>query len=118
MRFQIGASLIPPFALLYLGSRAGWLPAARKAWLVAMPVALLVGMLLPHLFVTWHRLFSAGESWLGNRLLKLLFATVFLLTILPIALWLRLRGRSFLEPPSGESYWSPPRRTGSMKDQY
>ena len=118
MRFQIGASLIPPFALLYIASRAGWIPIDRKVWLATMPIALLVGMLFPDLFATWHRLFSAGQSWLGHRLLKLLFAIVFLLTIMPIALWLRLRGRSFLEPPSDGSYWSPPRQTGSMKDQY
>lgn len=118
MRFQIGASLIPPFALLYLASRAGWMPAAPKVWLAAMPVALLVGMLLPRLFAPWHRLFSSGHSWLGHRLLKLLLALVFLLTIVPIAVYLRIRGRSFLETASRESYWLPPRTGGSMQDQY
>ena len=42
MRFQIGASLIPPFALLYIASRAGWIPIDRKVWLATMPIALLV----------------------------------------------------------------------------
>jgi hypothetical protein len=118
VRFEIGASLIPPVALLYLASRAGWIPTPSKTWLAAIPVALLVGMLLPHLFLTWHRLFSAGQRSLGYRLLKMLFAIVFLLTVMPIALWLRLRGRSFLEPHSHKSYWSPAKQTGSMKDQY
>jgi hypothetical protein len=117
-RFQIGASLIPPFALLWIATRAGWLHAPAVLCLAAMPAAVILGMLLPRVFAGWHRVFSAAQRWVGNRLLRVLLAIVFLLTILPIGLWLRLRGRSFLEHASADSYWTPARPPGSLKNQY
>lgn len=117
-RFQIGASLIPPIALLWIASGMGWLALPAKALLIAMPCAVAIGMLLPAAFAGWHRAFSAGQRWLGHRLLKLILGIAFLLTILPIGLWLRLRGRSFLQAPAGDSCWTPARPPGSLKNQF
>ena len=71
-RFAIGASLIPPVALLMIANRAGWVPGSPRAFLAGMPVAVGLGMLFPTLFEPWHRGFSRMRSWLGGRLVFLL----------------------------------------------
>lgn len=117
-RFQIGASLLPPIALLWIASRRGWIPVPPGIFLAAMPGAVVLGMLFPTAFLGWHRTFSRIQRWVGARVLALLLGVVFLLTLLPIGLWLRARGRSFLEPESSETYWVPVRPPGSLKNQY
>ena len=117
-RFQIGASLIPPMALLWLASRNGWIPVPSWICLAALPGAVALGMLLPGVFAGWHRLFSHGQSWAGHRLLAGLLGLAFILTIIPIGLWLRFRGRSFLEPPTQGTYWVSARPPGSLKNQF
>jgi hypothetical protein len=117
-RFQIGGSLIPPVALLWIGSRIGWVPISSKLLLIAMPCAVVIGMLLPGIFSGWHRLFSAAQRWLGHRLLKVILGIAFLVTILPIGLWFRARGRSFLDRSRSDSYWAPARRPGRLKNQF
>ena len=117
-RFQIGASLIPPIALMWIGSRSGWIPISSRACLTAMPVAVLIGMLLPQVFSGWHRFFTAVQGWLGHRLLAGLLAVAFLVAVVPFGLWMRTRKRSFLEPTSHDSYWVPARPPGSLKNQF
>ena len=117
-RFQIGASLIPPVALLWIASRNGWVPIHPRVAIVAAPAAVALGMLFPVAFSVWHRLLTRVQNWVGARLLSALLGLAFILTILPIGLWLRARGRSFLEPASQDTYWVPARPPGSLKDQY
>lgn len=117
-RFEIGAALIPPLALLWIAGRKGWLPVGSQWQLVAMPIAVAIGMLLPQVFAGWHRGFSRVQSWLGRRLLVALLGLIFILAVLPVGLWMRLRGRSFLEPPGGDSYWVKPSPPGSLKNQF
>lgn len=117
-RFRIGASLIPPFALLWVASRRGWIPLNPWWCLAAMPLALLTGLLLPSAFAGWHRGFSRVQSWIGHRVITVLLGMVFILVVLPVGLIFRLRGRSFLELPPGESYWKPARPPGSLRDQF
>lgn len=117
-RFQIGASLLPPIALLWLASRRGWIPVPPGVFLAAMPGAVALGMLFPGAFFGWHRIITRIQSWMGARVLALLLGSVFLLAILPIGLWLRARGRSFLEPESSDTYWVSVRPPGSLKNQY
>lgn len=117
-RFRIGASLIPPFALLWIASRRGWIPLPPAWCLISMPVALALGMLLPKVFAGWHRGFSAVQSWIGRRLVFLMLAIVFLLVVAPVAVVLRLAGKSFLGEKAAESYWVKVRPPGSLTTQF
>ena len=118
-RFEVGSSLVPPLALLWLAGRKGWLTwDGRGLPFLVLPLAVGVGMLLPGLFVGWHRQFSRVQGWVGQRLLRGMLGLVFLVAVLPVGLWLRLRGCSFLEGPRGDSCWVPPRPPGSLRDQF
>ena len=117
-RFQIGASLIPPIALGWMAARRGWLPLDPRGCLIAMPVAVGIGMLLPSVFAGWHRFFSRIQSAAGRRLLALLLRIVFLVAVLPVGLLMRWRGRSFLRAPGGDSYWQPAKPPGSLRNQF
>jgi hypothetical protein len=117
-RFQIGASLIAPVALLWLASRKGWLPLTPWWCLAAMPAVLVVGMLLPGAFAGWHRGLTALQSWIGRRLVALLLGFVFVLVLVPVGLLLRARGKSFIDGPRADSYWKPARPPGSLRDQF
>ena len=117
-RFHLAASLLPPFALIWLASRHGWVPLPPPLCLAAMPVVLVIGLLIPRAFTGWHRVFNRGQRWLGGYLLTALLGLAFIVGILPVGLWLKFRGRSFLAPPPGDSYWVPVTPPGSLKDQY
>jgi hypothetical protein len=117
-RFRIGASLTPPFALLWLASRRGWVPFNSWWCLAALPGALLLGMLWPQAFAGWHRGFSAAQAWLGRRIFMGLLGLVFIFVLAPFGWILRRSGRSFLEGPPADSYWKPARPPGSLRDQF
>lgn len=118
-RFEVASSVVPPLALLWLAGRKGWVEIHGKGlpfWV--LPLAVGVGMLVPGMLVGWHRRISRLQGWVGRRLLSALLAMVFVVAVLPVGLWLRLRGRSFLEGPQGDSCWVPPRPPGSLRDQF
>ena len=117
-RFEIGASLVPPLALLWIASRKGWIPPGGPWSLIAMPTAVVIGLRFPAAFAGGHRGLSRVQSWIGKRLLAALLGLAFVVAVLPMGLWLRARGRSFLEPPPGDSYWTTPRPPGSLKNQF
>ena len=117
-RFQTGSALMLPVALAYLSTRMGWLPWRPQWVLAAMPCALIVGMLCPDCFSGWHRLVTRGQRWVGGYLLAFLLGIAFCLAIVPLGLWLRLRGRSFLEPPAHDTYWVPARAASPLKNQF
>ena len=117
-RFQIGASLIPPFALLWLACRNGWIAIAPGVFLAAMPAALILGMLAPSVFSGWHRAVSRIQAWIGHRLVEGLLTLVFLAVVVPVGLLFRLSGRSFLELPPADSYWRKAPAPGSLRDQF
>lgn len=117
-RFRIGASLIPPVALLWIASRRGWVPLSSGWCLAAMPLALLLGMLLPGIFEGWHRAFSAGQSWAGRWLVRILLGLVFLLVVAPLGIVLRVAGISFLGGKPAASYWTKVRPPSSLRTQF
>jgi hypothetical protein len=117
-RFRIGASLIPPFAILFLCSRRGWIPLTPWIGLGGMLLGLAAGMLLPAAFEPWHLGFSRVQAWIGRRIVAVLLGMVFLLVVLPIGLLLRWSGRGFLDRGRQDSYWHPARPPGSLKDGF
>jgi len=117
-RFEVGASLLPPVALGWLAARAGWLSVPPGWLLAAMPAVLAIGMGFPGPFMGWHQGVRRVQAWIGRHLLAALLGLVFLLVLLPIGWLLRLRGRSFLEAPSGDSFWTPSRPPGSLRDPF
>lgn len=117
-RFQIGASLLPPVALLWAAARSGWVPVPPVACLVAMPLVVLLGLAIPEPFQGWHRGVQRIQSWIGHQLLALVLALIFVLILVPTGLLLRLLGRSFLEAPSGPSFWRRARPPGSLHDPF
>lgn len=119
-RLQIGASLIPPVALLWVAARKGWIGGDHRLYLAGMAVALLLGTALPTVFTGWHRGISRLQSWIGHCLLAVILAVVFLAMVIPLGLLYRLAGRSFLNstPESSSSFWHPARPPGSLRDQF
>ena len=117
-RFRIGASLIPPFAIVWMMSRADWVPVRPFICFFGMPLALGIGMAFPKWFAAWHRGFSAVQSWIGRRLVAGLLGLVFVLVVVPVAFVLRLAGRDFLDRGKSDSYWAPSRPPGSLKNQF
>ncbi len=117
-RFRIGASLIPPFAILFLSGRRGWIPVTPWVGLGGMLLGLASGMLLPATFEPWHHGFSRVQAWIGRRIVAVLLGIVFLLVVMPVGLVLRLRGKSFLDGGRRDSYWHPVRPPGSLKDSF
>lgn len=117
-RFRIGASLIPPFALLWLAARKGWIPADPRWPLFAMPAALLAGFLFPAVFAPWHRGFERVQSAVGRRIVAVLLGLAWLLVVLPVGLVLRLSGKRFLESAPRDSHWVPARPYGSLLDGF
>lgn len=118
LRFRIGASLIPPFALLWLGARKGWIPLDPRWPLFAMPAALAIGFLLPAAFASWHIAFERLQAAVGRRIVAGLLALVWCTVILPVGLLLRLFGKRFLETRPRESHWNPARPHGSLLDGF
>lgn len=117
-RFQIGASLVPPFALLWLAARKGWMPGDPRLYLLTMLAVAIVGWVIPSPFVPWHRGVSRVQSWLGRKALALLLGMVFVAVVLPVGLLYRLTGKSFIASTPGESLWKPARTSGSLRDQF
>lgn len=119
-RFETGASLVPPFALLWLTARKGWIPAEPRWCLAAMGFAFAAGMLVPHPFQGWRRRLQSFQSWLGHHIVRQLLALIFLLIVVPFGLLLRLRGKSFLEhsAPDANSFWLTARPPGSLRDPF
>jgi hypothetical protein len=117
-RLRIGASLIPPFALLWLACRKGWIPLDPRGAVVAMPFVLVFGFLLPAPFTPWHRWVEKARSWIGRRLVFALLSLVWIVVVLPTSLVLRALGKRFLDPRRRESYWEPARPPGSLRDGF
>jgi hypothetical protein len=119
-RFETGASLVPPLALLWLAARKGWFPVEPRWCLATMAFAFVVGMLAPHPFQGWRRRLQALQSWLGRHIVRQLLALIFLLIVVPFGLLLRLRKKSFLEhsAPDATSFWLPARPSGSLRDPF
>jgi hypothetical protein len=117
-RWPIGASLVPPLALLWLASRHGWVPLSPWLTFALLPAAVVLGALWPAPFRGWHRGVTRVQHALGRALVTVLLALVFLLVLVPTALVLRLRGRSFLETARRDSYWQPARPPGSWRDAF
>lgn len=117
-RFAIGASLIPPVALLMIASRAGWVPGSPRAYLAAMPVVLGLGMLFPIFVEPWHRRFSRMRAWLGGRLVFLLFLGVYGVAVVPMAFLMRLVGKRPLDVSRSGSSWVRSKGYGSLRDPF
>jgi len=119
-RLQIGASLIPPFALLWVAARKGWIGGDHRLYLAGMAGALLLGTALPALFTGWHRGVSRFQAWIGHCLLAGVLAAVFVTVVIPLGLFYRLAGKSFLNSPPNcsSSYWHRVRPPGSLRDQF
>jgi amino acid permease len=117
-RFAIGASLIPPVALLMIASRAGWVPGSPRVYLAAMPVVLGLGMLFPTLAEPWHRRFSRMRSWLGGRLVFLLLLGVYGVAVVPLAFLMRLFGKRPLDVSRSGSSWVQSKGYGSLRDPF
>lgn len=117
-RFQIGATLVPPFAVLWLASRKGWVPLPPVICLAAMPVAVLIGMALPGVFAPWHRFVSAVQSKVGRFILRIVLLAVFYLAVTPLGLLLRLSGKRFLDTADKGGSWVRSRPYGSLRDQF
>ncbi|HAB17167.1 MAG TPA: SxtJ family membrane protein [Verrucomicrobiota bacterium] len=117
-RLRIAGSLVAPAALLWLACRRGWLPWPAWWFSVAIPLSMFLGILVPQAFTVWYRLFSAIQSWIGQWLVTLLLALVFVLVLVPVGLILRLCGKSFLERSPAATYWKPARPPGSLKQQF
>ena len=117
-RFVIGASLIPPVALLMIASRAGWVPGSPRAYLAAMPVVLGLGMLFPIFVEPWHRRFSRMRAWLGGRLVFLLFLGVYGVAVVPMAFLMRLVGKRPLDVSRSGSSWVLSKAYGSLRDPF
>ncbi|MSU31622.1 MAG: hypothetical protein EXS25_02965 [Pedosphaera sp.] len=117
-RFQIGTSLLPPLALLWLGARRGWIDLPLWIPLAGMPLAVLTGMCFPLWFEPWHRGVKRIQSKIGRSIITGLMAGVFLLLVLPIGVFLRITGRRFLETKKQNSYWKPARKLGSLRDGF
>jgi hypothetical protein len=116
------ASVAAPTLLALVGAWRGrwpWLvPAAVGA--VALGVAL-VALLRPGLFRGWYR----GGRWFGHQMGRIMGAVVltvlFFLVLTPLALVLRLMGRSplVLKPDPGmASYWTPSRAPGEFERMF
>ncbi len=117
-RFAIGASLIPPVALLMIASRAGWVPGSPRAYLAAMPVVLGLGMLFPIFVAPWHRRFSRMRAWLGGRLVFLLFLGVYGVAVVPMAFLMRLVGQRPIDLSRSGSSWVRSKGFGSLRDPF
>lgn len=117
-RFAIGASLLPPVALLMLAGRWGWVPIRPVACLVAMPVVLGIGMAFPGVFAPWHRRLSRIRSWLGGRLVFLLLLAVHGLAVIPLALLMRLFGQRPVDRARSGSSWVRSKGYGSLRDPF
>ena len=117
-RFAIGASLIPPVALLMIANRAGWVPGSPRVYLTVMPVAVGLGMLFPTLFEPWHRGFSRMRSWLGGRLVFLLLLGVYGIAVVPLAFLMRLFGKRPLDVARSGSSWVQSKGHGSLRDPF
>ena len=117
-RWRIGASLLAPGALLWLAARRGWIPLPPRWGLAVMLGLFCAAFVAPRCFAGWYRAFSAGQSWLGRRLVALLLGLVFVVVMVPVGLILRWSGKSFLGGPSADSYWKPAQRPGSLRDQF
>lgn len=109
---------MPPFALLWVAARRGWVSVHPGYCLAAMLVALLVGTLMPGTFAQWHQGMTRVQSWIGQRLVGVLLGLVFIGVLLPLGMLFRLRGRSFMDAPTADSYWKPARAPGSLRDQF
>ena len=117
-RLQIAASLLAPFAVLWLLSRKHWLPLPSNWVLIAALAAFLTGVAFPRAFAGWHRVLSDVQSWIGRRIVMLLLAIVFVLVVAPFGIILRLCGKSFLELRPADSYWKKIRPSRSLRDQF
>jgi hypothetical protein len=117
-RLRIGASLLPPCALLWWCCRRGWVPFDPHLAVWTLPAALATGFLWPAPFLPWHRRVESVRSWLGGLLLRLLLLLVWIAAILPVGLALRLAGKRFLDPGKREGYWQPARPFGSLRDGF
>ena len=117
-RFAIGASLIPPVALLMIASRAGWVPGSPQVYLAVMPVVVGLGMLFPTLFEPWHRGFSRMRSWLGGRLVFLLLLGVYGVAVVPLAFLMRWAGKRPLDVSRSGSSWVRSKGYGSLRDPF
>jgi len=117
-RFAIGASLLPPVALLMFAGRFGWVPVSPRACLVAMPLVLGLGMLFPGVFASWHRWISRGQAWLGGRLVFLLLVGVYGLVLIPLAFLMRGMGQRPVDLSRSGSSWVRSKGYGSLRDPF
>ena len=116
------ASVAAPTLLALVGAWRGrwpWLvPAAVGS--LGLGVALLA-LLKPGMFRGWYR----GGRWFGHQMGRIMGAVVltvlFFLVLTPLALVLRLMGRSplVLKPEPGmASYWTPSRAPGEFERMF
>lgn len=117
-RFVIGASLLPPVALLMLAARWGWVPVPAWVFLTCMPPVLAVGMLLPQVFEPWHRRVSRGQAWLGRRLVFGLLLGVYVLAVVPIGFLMRRSGKNPLDLSRSGGSWVRSKGYGSLRDPF
>lgn len=117
-RFVIGASLLPPVALLMIAGRCGWVPVSPRTCLVAMPLILGLGMLFSGAFESWHRWISRGQAWLGGRLVFLLLVGVYGLVVIPLAFLMRGLGQRPIDLSRSGSSWVRSKGYGSLRDPF
>ena len=117
-RFSIGASLLPPVALLMLAARWGWVAVSPRNCLLAMPLVLGLGMLLPAVFEPWHRWLSRVQAWCGRRLVFGVLLGVYALALVPIAFLMRWAGQRPLDLSRSGSSWVKSKGYGSLRDPF
>lgn len=117
-RLAIGASLLPPVALLMLASRWGWVPVRSTVWLAAMPLVLAVGMLSPGWFAPWHRGVSRVQAGLGRFLVRLLLRVIHALAVVPMGLLMRCFGQHPVDRARTGSSWVRSKGYGSLRDPF
>jgi len=117
-RLAIGASLLPPLALLMLAARWGWVPLRPLGLLGAMPLVLALGMLLPARFARWHRGLSRVQARLGRGVVLLLLRAIHLLAVVPLGGLMRLFGQRPVDLARTGSAWVRSKGYGSLRDPF
>lgn len=117
-RFAIGASLLPPVALLLLASRWGWVGIPARVCLLAMPGVIGLGMAFPGFFAPWYRVFSRVRSWLGGRLVFGLLLGIHGLVVIPMGFLMRALGQRPIDGARSGSSWVRSKGYGSLRDPF
>jgi hypothetical protein len=114
--------LLTAFAALILWRGMPQADGALKLRIgAAIAVAALFFALLPRLFAPAYRLIMTVTGFVGNAIFIAIAALVFFLLLTPIALAMRLFGKTFMAPrcdPGADSYFECPPAAHGYDKQY